>query len=562
MLLVGYGIQAQTHKKSTTDTPVPQKNMVLYEEFTSATCGPCAATNEPFDRGLKPYYDRTVSIKYHGWFPAPFNRDPMYVADSTDILYRFHLYGVNAEPTIFVNGKVYAPYTVALSLMEKLHNQTVPINLNVSYDLSPTKDTVHVKCSLYANQDFPRNNLRLFVSATEKEVIYATPPGTNGEKEFAFPQRKALPDMNGIKLPANITQGYTLDTTITWVIPADLFQNVNNLGIAAFIQDMDSLIVHQSAYAEPIPQETVKVSIVDVRNMPASSCDPNFSATVRFMNLGSDTLTSAKLHISVNGSEQVTNWTGVLPYFEYAEINTASFTNFTQHYPSNAIKAWFTDLNAVSNNSDTAITSYKNPDTANSALTLTLRTDEKPQEITWNIKDGNGTIVQQGGPYVDSLSTKRFNMTLPKGCYTITFYDAGKDGICCAHGRGYAKLDTRYTSSTKTLFTSEYTDSIFTYSFTVLDSQIVAISDVQPVVAKAVVFSPNPSNGLIQVNTNMDIYDCILRVYDESGKKVLELKEKTLTNGKILNLTNLPKGMYFIQISNTNLNETSKIIIH
>jgi len=59
---------------------------------------------------------------------------------------------------------------------------------------------------------------------------------------------------------------------------------------------------------------------------------------------------------------------------------------------------------------------------------------------------------------------------------------------------------------------------------------------------------PNPSNGLISFNSEVDI-----KVYDELGRLVYE-------GNKILDVE-LNKGFYLIKISKDNLSITNKIII-
>ncbi|WP_298767444.1 T9SS type A sorting domain-containing protein [uncultured Polaribacter sp.] len=51
---------------------------------------------------------------------------------------------------------------------------------------------------------------------------------------------------------------------------------------------------------------------------------------------------------------------------------------------------------------------------------------------------------------------------------------------------------------------------------------------------------PNPTNNVLNISTDLEIKDC--KVYNVIGKKVLESKSKEI------NVTNLPKGMYLIQI--------------
>ncbi|MEL6943783.1 MAG: S8/S53 family peptidase, partial [Bacteroidota bacterium] len=69
-------------------------------------------------------------------------------------------------------------------------------------------------------------------------------------------------------------------------------------------------------------------------------------------------------------------------------------------------------------------------------LTLTIVTDQYPQETSWNITDANGATVASGGGYTSSSTTYTEDICLPDGCYTFTILDSYGDGICCAYGNG------------------------------------------------------------------------------------------------------------------------------
>ncbi|MFM7016668.1 MAG: hypothetical protein ACKOX3_10105, partial [Bacteroidota bacterium] len=47
------------------------QRLVLFEEFTSENCGPCAATNGPLNALLNSNANEVVSIKYQNTIPSP-----------------------------------------------------------------------------------------------------------------------------------------------------------------------------------------------------------------------------------------------------------------------------------------------------------------------------------------------------------------------------------------------------------------------------------------------------------------------------------------------------------
>ncbi|MCB9170174.1 MAG: lamin tail domain-containing protein [Flavobacteriales bacterium] len=63
-------------------------------------------------------------------------------------------------------------------------------------------------------------------------------------------------------------------------------------------------------------------------------------------------------------------------------------------------------------------------------MSLSIRTDEYPYEITWEITPaGGGAPLCSGGPYFVHNNMEVETCCLPDGCYALTFYDSFGDGI-------------------------------------------------------------------------------------------------------------------------------------
>ncbi|SMC90909.1 S8 family serine peptidase [Moheibacter sediminis] len=78
---------------------------------------------------------------------------------------------------------------------------------------------------------------------------------------------------------------------------------------------------------------------------------------------------------------------------------------------------------------------------ANSQLLLTITFDNYPEETSWRILKGS-TIVASGGTYGSQAdgSTLNIPLNLAPDCYTLVFYDAYGDGMCCSYGNGSYSL--------------------------------------------------------------------------------------------------------------------------
>lgn len=73
------------------------------------------------------------------------------------------------------------------------------------------------------------------------------------------------------------------------------------------------------------------------------------------------------------------------------------------------------------------------------AVSITLNFDLRPEETSWNITDSQGNIVASGGPYTGQapMSSLQIEECLPYGCFEFNIFDAYNDGMCCgANGNG------------------------------------------------------------------------------------------------------------------------------
>ena len=227
--------------------PGVQRN-VLLEEWTSSTCGPCAANNPTIDAFIEGRFDSLVSIKYHVGWPSPGN-DPMYLYNTTQSYDRRYYYGVNAVPHVIMDGVANPdyPYSNAPSLPTAFYSRK-PIGSPVSIAVTDERiagDSIRATVNITVHAPLMFGDYRLRVMAVERKITYASAPGTNGEKVFYDVFRKSFPGSEGTTF--NVTPGnysfvftYKVDK-IVWVdsmmytaafIQNDLTKEVINCGKA------------------------------------------------------------------------------------------------------------------------------------------------------------------------------------------------------------------------------------------------------------------------------------------------------------------------------------------
>ncbi|OWY22635.1 T9SS C-terminal target domain-containing protein [Sphingobacteriales bacterium UPWRP_1] len=81
-------------------------------------------------------------------------------------------------------------------------------------------------------------------------------------------------------------------------------------------------------------------------------------------------------------------------------------------------------------------------------LTVTVKTDQYPDETTWNlINYATGAVLASGGPYAAANTTYTEDVCVSNSA-TVQFeiFDAYGDGICCAYGTGFYNVTAGATT--------------------------------------------------------------------------------------------------------------------
>ncbi|MFA5404624.1 MAG: T9SS type A sorting domain-containing protein [Ignavibacteria bacterium] len=194
---------------------------VLFEEVTSANCGPCASSNPILDGWLASNPTNTAAIKYHPNFNGG---DPMYFANTAQNLERISYCGITAYPTVNADGLLYDccwPFSVSCfnGVLAQRLAVTTPLSISVA-DVRIAGDSIRSTIILNLSSNLPVGNYKLRVMAVESKVHFATAPGTNGETDFYQVFRWAYPNTTGVDAPT--TSGtyaytYTYKRLSTWV---------------------------------------------------------------------------------------------------------------------------------------------------------------------------------------------------------------------------------------------------------------------------------------------------------------------------------------------------------
>lgn len=247
------------------------RKIVLFEHFTNASCGPCANQNPIFDQNIRSKNKGNyIHVAYHTVWPG---RDPMNAYNKEDVAARVSYYGVNGVPDMVMQGNMYqgSPSGATQDLLDLASGQSSPLRIRVHESSNGTQRTVHA--TLTSVGLVPTANLRVRALVIESEISYASPPGTNGEKEFPNVFRRFLTTPEGDAFtPAAVGESielrwtYDLDAT-TWdttrisaVVFAQLdgSKEVINAGTST-LPDIE-LVSEDALFKKGMPQQSTTFS--------------------------------------------------------------------------------------------------------------------------------------------------------------------------------------------------------------------------------------------------------------------------------------------------------------
>lgn len=225
--------------------------VVLAEEFTSSTCGPCAS----FNPGYKQLLDansantetgRVTSVKYQMNWPSPGN-DPAYNQEAAD---RRVAYGISGVPDVVYSGSNIPTSQANIDIIKD-----VPSLANLSAEWSATGNYIQCDATVNALADLGANVV-LHMAMIEKQINHSIQ--TNGETVFYHVFRKFMDGSSGHSM-SNMTAGntythYANSTISVNAAPAqgsfDFWIGTSNMDVIVWLQNTATGEVLQSAYGK------------------------------------------------------------------------------------------------------------------------------------------------------------------------------------------------------------------------------------------------------------------------------------------------------------------------
>lgn len=561
------------------------QRMVLIEEGSNASCGPCAAQNPAFKVLLDANTTKVIPLKYQWYFPG---FDPMHNHNPTEANGRFETYyGQNGVPTAMIDGTVPsfggtpydgAPAGFTQALIDTRYAVPASFDIDLTYSLTPETITVTATttCTQAASGTF-----KLRIAVIEKHIEFATAPGSNGETDFYSVMKKFLPNADGVAMAASYAVGETFTTTQTWDL-ANIY-DINEVAVVAFIQNDANKEVMQAKLAEGLPvtpafsTDAVASTITGVDGF---TCVGTINPSVTIQNYGSAPLTSLNVNYEINGTTGSIPWTGNLAFYETANVSlgTINFTpdasnmlNVTTSNPNGS-----TDENTSNDakEAEVGLAGYASLD-----ITVQIRTDYYPGETSWEIREDNGTLVtsqtyvagtadQFGGGGPDATTTKTHQVSLnPNKCYSFKMFDSYGDGmgftggVTTAPPFGYTILTNWggiiiQDQANNFNFGDETENAMRT-------DEASSINDLNEFTSFNVF--PNPASNLINVEVSLEKPEAVnVEVIDILGQRVKFEQFNSVGTGVTtmpVNVADLAAGIYTIRVSSNTAESFKKFTV-
>ena len=532
-----------------------QNKKVILEEYTGIYCVYCPDGHSRAQALKNQYPNDVFLINIHtgGYaIPNPAINDPDFRTPFGDAI------ASQSNLTGYPSGSVNRQYFSSLAsnggtamgrgnwntAASQVLNQSAYVNVGVEATINVQNNELTVHVEGYYTGNSPQNTNYLNVVLTQNNTLG---PQTGGGMGSDYNHMHRLVHMitgQWGEVISTTSTGSFIDETFTYTIPSNyngIDVLITELNVIAFITETQQEIISGAEYTPTFVgiEHSNDAAVMGLDDNLNDNCGEIASPSVVVQNNGSDPITSLSIEYSINdGSSETYSWTGSIASLEFTSIELPSIGYSPSN--TNSVNIIISDDDNNNNNSNTFYFDQSNS-YETSFVTLNLLTDNYGSETTWNLKDANGFIVAQGGPYTNNF-TASLEIGIPSSneCYTFTINDSIGDGICCAYGIGSYSISD---DSGNEIFSGGEFSSTETTTFRV--GQPLGLNSFTDENLK---IFPNPSNGIFTVKTT--ITNSSYKIYNLVGQTI---KSGFINNGEnSIDIRNSKDGIYFLMIKSTN----------
>lgn len=535
----------------------PEDQNVVLEEFTGIHCTWCPSGHAIAKAIQDANPDRVSLINIHqGSFSTPGSGEPDFRTPYGNAIVSQSYSGSGfGYPSGTVNRHVFPGRSMASgggtamgrNFWTISSNETMalgsPVNVAVEAEINVQTNVITIHVEGYYTSNSATSTNKLNVALLQNNT---TGPQTGGGQGSNYVHMHRLVEMITGQWGEDInttTAGTFVDRTYTYTIPAaynNVPTEVADMEVVAYIANSTQEIPSGS---RALPTFTGLTNANDanlryIEDIP-DTCLSILEPQINVQNLGFENLTSLEIEYEINGEVNTYTWNGTIEPLRNETI-TLSGVYFDLNTNNDITITLGSDDD---NGNNTSSASFGKAVDADTTVNMVLMVDGFGNEVRWNIKDYNGTVIYNGGPYANNQTINE-TFDLPQNCYTFNLIDTYGDGgdavtLTDANGLEIYSTDGSYGSGESTNFS---TDNF------VLGTDASQLEDIS--------LYPNPASTVLNLKNaeNADI-----QVFDILGKLILS--QTNISNDAQVNVSSLQNGTYFMKISKENAVTTKRFLV-
>ena len=554
LLFFGGAMMAQTIVSTN-----PENKKVILEEFTGINCVFCPDGHAIAKAIQDANPGNVFLINIHtGGFANPSGSQPDYRTPfGSAIANQSGLVGYPAgtvNRTLFPGQSQSGGNDTAMSRGQwaSASNQTLGqasyLNMAVEAEIDVAASEIEVHVEAYYTGDSPEATNKLNVALLQNNTLG---PQTGGNQGNNYVHMHRLVWMLTGQWGEDInttSQDDFVDRTYTYTIPS------NYNGIPVVLEDLEVVVFMTETTQDVISgngafPSYVNLPLDDDASVEADEdivdqCGVDFGPTVTIQNRGNNALTSLDIDYSINGGATETfTWNGNLGPFETEEVLLDAIPYTIQSNNTIDISIPNDDDNT---NNDTSNTFDDITDENTSVLSLRMSLDENGDEVTWVIVNSNGDTVESGGPYGANEEVDETFEIPDIDCYRFVLTDSGNDG----------QYFVRLRDSDNDIMALNASSSFFGTNV-IGNFRLNGVLSVGDNALDTVALYPNPTNTMVTI---ANAENAQFTIYDVLGKVILS--DTSVSNSHLVNVSNLERGTYFVNIEKEGQSLVKKLIVN
>ena len=444
------------------------KRNVLIEEFTGRECQFCPLGHIEAKAIEEAYPGRAWSVNLHGKNFSS-NEYPNLKVSVVDTFADY--FGPQKYPSGVVNRQQKSgtiDYTNWSAAVDAEMQKTAECNIAGQVAINPVTRMATVTVEVYYTSNSASDINYLNVYMLQDSILGGQKAATSNPDQMIGDQYCHMHIMRGSVTPTwgdainTTTEGTLITKTYKYEIP-EIIGSPN--GVEVVLENLNFIAFVTEKYegdgTRPIlnanklhtligTDENVLPYLTEVRPKYATSCSNNKTFEMVVQNSGKEDITTMKFEISIdNRNPEEYVWNGVIPSNQVQIVEHDIKVPLGEHIVTIKLK----EANGVKFDIENTI-SYTSEEWSDVIIegeeeefTVEVVQDKHGNQISWEIRASDHTVLVSGGPYKALISggagtkTHTEKVVLSAGdCVKFTIKDSNGDGINCGYGEGYYKI--------------------------------------------------------------------------------------------------------------------------